>query len=288
VLVATLAATVAYGYWRIQDLERTKSGIDQQITRLEARLASGNVPQEELDSLIDSLNRYQEQAQSLQDNLLYRIGGPAHERAYVERELRLLLEEFGADSYSVPPDFLERVNLYIERYQARDRPKMQVAMGRARKELEQVRRILVQEKLPPDFAYMVLVESAFISESESSEGAAGIWQFTPSTARHFGLRVDAQVDERLHLEKSTRAASRYIRELILDFGSGQAVMLAMAAYNVGPTKVRRAVRRVEDPIKQRNFWYLYRARALPAETREYVPKTIAAMIIGRNPSRFGF
>jgi membrane-bound lytic murein transglycosylase D len=65
-------------------------------------------------------------------------------------------------------------------------------------------------------------------------------------------------------------------------------MLALAAYNVGPSKVKRVVRDVKDPIKQRNFWYLYRIRALPAETREYVPKIIAGMIIGRNPEHFGF
>jgi membrane-bound lytic murein transglycosylase D len=65
-------------------------------------------------------------------------------------------------------------------------------------------------------------------------------------------------------------------------------MLALAAYNLGPSKVKQAIRRVEDPIKQRNFWYLYHVRALPSETREYVPKVIAAMIIGRQPKRYGF
>jgi membrane-bound lytic murein transglycosylase D len=66
-------------------------------------------------------------------------------------------------------------------------------------------------------------------------------------------------------------------------------MLALAAYNSGPTKVKQAVMKtVRDPIKQRNFWYLYRVRALPAETREYVPKVAAVMIIGRNPGKFGF
>ena len=96
------------------------------------------------------------------------------------------------------------------------------------------------------------------------------------------------MDERLDPRKSTQAAGRYIRDLILDFGSGSSVMLALAAYNLGPGKVKRAVRTVSDPIKQRNFWYLYRARALPKETRQYIPKTIAAIIIGRNPERFGF
>jgi membrane-bound lytic murein transglycosylase D len=65
-------------------------------------------------------------------------------------------------------------------------------------------------------------------------------------------------------------------------------MLALAAYNLGPAKVKQAIRGVKDPIRQRNFWYLYRTRALPAETREYVPKVIAVMIIARNPQQFGF
>jgi membrane-bound lytic murein transglycosylase D len=66
-------------------------------------------------------------------------------------------------------------------------------------------------------------------------------------------------------------------------------MLALAAYDLGPTKVKQAIiATVHDPIKQRNFWYLYRVNALPKETREYVPKVVAAMIIGRNPQHFGF
>jgi len=152
-----------------------------------------------------------------------------------------------------------------------------------------MRAVLKREQLPPDLAYIPLVESALTSDQTSPAGARGLWQFTPATAKAFGLRVDDEVDERLDLDKSTRASCRYLRELILDFGSGSSVMLALAAYNLGPGKVKQAVMRtVRDPIKQRNFWYLYRARALPAETREYVPRVMAAMILGRNPSRFGF
>jgi len=71
-------------------------------------------------------------------------------------------------------------------------------------------------------------------------------------------------------------------------GAGSSVMLALAAYNLGPSRVKTAVRKVQDPIKQRSFWYLYRLRAVPPETREYVPKVIAAMIIGRHPEQYGF
>jgi len=152
-----------------------------------------------------------------------------------------------------------------------------------------MRRILVEEQLPPDFAYVPLVESGLAPHQNSAAGAAGPWQFTPITARAFGLRVDAQVDEREDLKKSTRAACSFLRQLLLDFGTGSSVMLALAAYNLGPAKVKQAVTKsVEDPIKQRNFWYLYRVRAVPPETREYVPKVIAAMVIGRHPERFGF
>ena len=79
-----------------------------------------------------------------------------------------------------------------------------------------------------------------------------------------------------------------MRELILDFGAGGSVMLALAAYNGGSGRVKQAIRTVKDPIKQRNFWYLYRVRAIPPETREYVPKVIAVMLLARHPDRYGF
>jgi len=110
----------------------------------------------------------------------------------------------------------------------------------------------------------------------------------PATARAFGLRVDQHADERKDLLKSTQASAKILRSLILDFGGGSSVMLALAAYNLGSGKVKQAVvNTVRDPIKQRNFWYLYRTRALPAETREYVPKVFAAIVIGRDPRHFG-
>jgi len=152
-----------------------------------------------------------------------------------------------------------------------------------------MRRILKEEQLPADLAYIPIVESALVAGPPSPAGAVGPWQFTAPTAREYGLRVDDEVDERKDLVKSTRAGCNYLRDLILDFGSGSSVMLALAAYNSGAGKVKQAVTStVRDPIKQRNFWYLYRAGALPRETREYVPKVFAAILIGRNPRHFGF
>jgi membrane-bound lytic murein transglycosylase D len=163
------------------------------------------------------------------------------------------------------------------------------ALGEARPALNRMRRVFQEHNLPPDLAYMALAESALRNHGVSAAGAAGMWQFTAATARGYGLKVGDGTDERLDPVKSTRAASRYVRELIIEFGAGSSVMLAIAAYNVGPGRVKGAIYKlVNDPIRQRNFWYLYRRRALPEETRQYVPKVIAAMIIGRNPERFGF
>ena len=126
--------------------------------------------------------------------------------------------------------------------------------------------MLREEHLPADLAYIPLVEGTLAKEQTSAAGAAGPWQFTAPTAREYGLRVDGQADERKNLVKATGAACKYLRDLILDFGAGSSVMLALAAYNRGAPEVKRAVARtVRDPIGQRNFWYLYRARALPSK-----------------------
>jgi len=287
-LVLALLAVSGYGYWKITQLRREKTGIDQHIAELEGRLEAMQLSPDEADRLIAELSAYQNEAQSLEKSALYKYA-VKHNESFVSREIRTIMQEFGAEAYSVPPEFRDRVNHYIDQYQGADRPVVERALNDTGGRIETMRRILEEEKLPPDLVYVALVESAMAPRQASVAGAAGLWQLTPATARAVGLRVEGGVDERHDLRKSTRAGCRYLRELILDFGSGSSVMLALAAYNFGPTRVKQAVMRVvEDPIKQRNFWYLYRARALPPETREYVPKVFAAIIIGRNAERFGF
>lgn len=287
-LAVALIAVTLYAGITISKLKVQKGTIDSQINQIESQLqTAGNDPRR-MEALIQELNQYQDQALEMQKNLLYRLGVRNAEQDFIESEIKQLMTEFGAEEYSIPPEFVEQVRRFVQQYQDRDRAHMVRALGRSRKDLEAARRQLQSDTLPPDLVYMVLVESAFITGSSSTAGAVGLWQFTSATAKAYGLKVTEELDERLDARKSTQAAARYIRELILDFGSGSSVMLALAAYNLGPGKVKRAVRTVEDPIKQRNFWYLYRIRALPAETREYVPKLIAAIIIGRNPARFGF
>lgn len=269
-------------------MDRERHAIDRRIHEVETQLQNAAGKPAESDRLISQLDQYQNQAQQLEQSVLYRFN-PLVKEDFLTHEIRTLMAEFGAEVYSVPPDFVDRVGHYIEQDQGPNHSLVAHVLNGSGPQLKIMRRVLKEEQLPLDLAFIPLVESALAPEKSSAAGALGPWQLTPATARAFGLRVDHQVDERMDLTKSTRASCRFLRSLILDFGSGSSVMLALAAYNLGPYKVKQAViNTVKDPIKQRNFWYLYRAGALPKETREYVPKVVAAMIIGRNARHFGF
>jgi pSer/pThr/pTyr-binding forkhead associated (FHA) protein len=287
VLVAALVVVTGAGIWKVVTLGAQKRAFDARIRGLETELLKVQQGPEQ-ERLILQLSGFQEQAQALQRSLLYRLG-PHDEGDRVTRELREVMAEFGAEVYSIPPDFVERVNHYIERDRGPDRPNIVHALVGSAARLETIRGILKGQQMPQDLAYIPIVESALAEDAESAAGAVGPWQLTAPTARAYGLRVNGDEDERNDLIKSTQASCRYLRDLILDFGAGSSVMLALAAYNGGAGKVKQAVARtVRDPIQQRNFWYLYRTRALPVETSEYVPKVFAAILIGRNPKWYGF
>jgi pSer/pThr/pTyr-binding forkhead associated (FHA) protein len=248
-LAVGLLAVSAAAAWKVRDLNAQKHAIDERIQDIEKRLQQSSPA--DTERLVNQLDAYEGQAEHLQQDLLYRV--EPHPQDFVTEEIRKIMEEFGSEVYSVPPELIERVKYYMEQFHGRDRPLVDKAFGYGG-QYNTVRQLLEQEHLPPDLAYVPLVESA-LGDGQSAAGAVGLWQFTAATAKAYGMRVDDTVDERLDVNKSTQAACRYLRELILDFGSGSSVMLALAAYNLGPGKVKRAViKTVQDPIKQRNFW----------------------------------
>lgn len=135
--------------------------------------------------------------------------------------------------------------------------------------------ILRQERVPPELAAIVLVESGGQPSALSPRGARGIWQFMPDTARRYGLTVTPARDERVDIERSTRAAARYLRELYTQFGDWK---LAIAAYNAGGDLVQHAIERNGT----RDFSKLS-SRSIPFETRKYVPAVFDAMkIVGQS------
>jgi hypothetical protein len=146
-----------------------------------------------------------------------------------------------------------------------------------------IEKILKAYSLPPELGYIAWVESAFDSSATSHAGAVGVWQFISSTAREYGLSplTGDSLDQRRHLEPSTHAAARYLNELLKQFGNRH-YLLALAAYNAGQNKIKR--HEISERIKRArrvDFWHL--RDKLPKETQDYVPKVIAAIIIGRNP-----
>jgi membrane-bound lytic murein transglycosylase B len=129
--------------------------------------------------------------------------------------------------------------------------------------------ILQEEGIPDEIAALVLVESAGQPTALSPKGARGIWQFMPDTARRFGLTVNSGTDERVDVQKSTRAAARYLRTLHIQFDSWS---LALAAYNAGEKVVEKAVL----ISGSKDFALLSSRGLIPAETGAYVPAVLAA------------
>ncbi len=128
--------------------------------------------------------------------------------------------------------------------------------------------ILREEGVPPELAAVVLIESGGQPTTLSPKGARGIWQFMPDTARRYGLTVRPGQDERLDVQKSTRAAARYLRDLHARFGDWP---LALAAYNAGVEAVNTAVTKANHGDFARVSY------SLPLETRNYVPAVLEAM-----------
>jgi membrane-bound lytic murein transglycosylase D len=144
-----------------------------------------------------------------------------------------------------------------------------------------VENIFSEFNLPGDLVYLSLVESGFNPHAYSRARATGPWQFMKGTAILYGLRVDQYVDERRDPIKSTIAAARYLRDLYDMFGAWP---LAMAAYNAGEGKVMRALQK----SRADSFWEIAQTKHIRRETKEYVPRFMAATIIAKNPDQYGF
>ncbi len=203
-------------------------------------------------------------------------------------ELKVLLIEFGENrDIRIPNDFRDRVRHYIYRYVSPGQLRRwyQHAILRQSKYRPLIEKILKKYQLPSVVLYLALVESGFDPYARSSAGAVGLWQFIPSTGKHYGLNIGRPYDERTDPEKSTSAAAEYLQDLILEFGSGHSTLLAMAAYNAGEGRIRTQLRKLEH-YKDRSFWGLARIGLLPKETQEYIPRIMAAAIVGKSMDMF--
>ena len=139
-------------------------------------------------------------------------------------------------------------------------------------------RILTEYGLPSEVKYITIIESTLEPTASSSVGAAGLWQLMPYTAKELGLKINSIVDERKHIEKSTRAAAEYIANLYEKFGDWN---LTFAAYNAGPGAIYKAIR------KSGSTKFDDCRMFLPRQTRQYIPKFLAVQLLYENQESLG-
>lgn len=198
-----------------------------------------------------------------------------------------------------------RVKFYLDFFQGRARERMNVWLARLPVYEPMIHEALASRGLPKDLVYLALIESGYSNTAVSRSRAVGMWQFMRPTGKEYGLRVDQWVDERRDPIKATNAAVSFLADLTKRFNGSY--YLAAAAYNGGGGTVSRGLRRLgagaeeayfddddleadlaSDANGDDRFFHLSDSRYLRQETRDYVPKLIAAAMIAKQPSRYGF
>ena len=196
------------------------------------------------------------------------------------------LADMGRDlaEAQLPIEVNQRVEQWMVRFSTSDRLEFEQTLSRAGLYSDMIRGKLRARAMPEELVYLAMIESGFLTHARSNVSATGMWQFMDPTARAYGLRIDAYVDERRDPVKATDAALDYLSDLYQRYGSWY---LAAAAYNAGPTRVSLAVARHSGGWAagdENLYWEI--VDHLPKETAQYVPKLLAATYLARYAARF--
>ncbi len=197
-----------------------------------------------------------------------------------EEEGETVVEE--AVSFDLPMVENAKVRYFVDYYCGPGRHGFRRWLERSGRYLPMMREIFAEQGLPLDLTYLAMIESGFNPRACSRANAVGPWQFMASTGQNYGLSNDWWRDERRDPLKSTRAAARHLKDLHERFDGDW--YLAIAAYNAGPGKVDRAIRK----SRSRDFWQLCRGSYLRKETKNYLPKLLAVLLIAKEPETYGF
>lgn len=188
-------------------------------------------------------------------------------------------------SRGLPVEINARVEKWMKRFMTDQKQVFETFLGRESVYDDLVRQKLRDRGMPEDLLYLAMIESGFSPRATSVDSAAGMWQFMGPTALQFGLRVDEWVDERRDPVKATDAALDYLEWLHDRYDSWY---LAAAAYNAGYNRVDRELAAHADGRIGDEDIYWEIIDHLPSETREYVPKILAATALARQAERYGF
>ena len=172
----------------------------------------------------------------------------------------------------------KKVDQFIEYFKTKGRPQFEIWLDRLEVYGPMLSKIIDENNLPPELLYLAMIESGLNPKAHSKAAATGMWQFIYSTGKIYGLDRNWYIDERRDPVKATKAACAYLTNLYEEFDNWY---LALAAYNSGEGRIRRATRLHQTS----DFWQLH---SLPRETRNYMPYFLAATIMAKNPKDFGF
>lgn len=183
--------------------------------------------------------------------------------------------------YDFPITINSHVEYFIDKFQNSQQKTFRKWLERSGRYLPMIQAELSKAGLPLDLAYLPMIESGYRLTAYSRAKAVGPWQFMRRTGQAYKLTINNYVDERRDPTKSTKAAIKFLTDLYNEFDSWQ---LAVAAYNAGGGTIRRAIRKTGS----RNFWQIIKGSHLKKETKYYVPKLIAAIMIAKDPESYGF
>jgi serine/threonine-protein kinase len=292
VTAAVLGAIVLQQRRELRALLAETDRIDREIEQVQAAMAK----EADADRLVELEGRLAEltgTARSKIREVASKDGDAARELAErgddLDRAIRRILIKFDAQTYAVPPVFKSALKAQVDTLAKASN--LKYVWARRNRYWPAISREFAALGLPEEMAYIAWAETQFDPALVSPAGAKGMWQMTAGTARELGLRVEGKIDERLDVQKQTRAAARKLANLLAEFGA-DSFMLALASYNRGEAGVRRVLHQIAQEKggfrkEKRDFWHLYRMKRLPAETMDYVPRVLAAAVVCGDPQRYG-
>lgn len=306
IVAGLLIVSISYAFYqyqqltvlgtRAEDIFYTMKRFELRIAELENRIASQQptTEQEELRASREEIHNLEREYDGLlQEKGLYAGLSPQ------EQAVLRVARHFGECEASMPKDFLAEVNKYIQKWKTTPRLHNSMQRALALGYHGTISNAMHTRNLPKQFFYLALQESDFDPKAlgpETSSGyAKGMWQFIPSTAVKYKLKVGPLQhrrefdpdDERFDPIKSTHAAAEYLKNIYLTDAQASG-LLVIASYNWGEHRIINKIRELPKNPRERNFWQLLKKTKIPQETHDYVFYIISAAVIGENPQLFGF
>lgn len=238
-------------------------------------------------STLLSISLFSTQALAKTPKALVTASGNSIHFSNTSAQLSQLLTKLGEPAWTRKElnHLTKSVHAYLRAFTGRQYARTLEALQRGDRYRPMIRAKLKQAKIPLPFEALAMAESAYRFNIKSRAGARGLWQYMPASARHYGLHVSRKLDQRIDPALSTDAAIKYLKFLNKKFKK-VSVLLSVAAYNAGEGRIAKVVKR--SGVKSGRQGYSRIVRFLPKETRGYIPEFLAAALILKNPSLYGF